>query len=230
MGQYEQKLGDLLGESPFGDGQDLTMKFYGMWNKVKSDDPSADGNSKLKFGTDMSFDVFPVMAVAARFDYLMPNTRYKQQNFGILSPRIVLRSSFVTHEQIAFQYSRYLYSKRTCDVGTPADNPLAGIADSKVGTPFPGANGQYSYGATPTHWEDEAKCVQPPPSTVAPDGWGSTTHGDPRHPRADHRRGSGCSDRRWSRSASCRAGRDGTSVQGRPVTGRGSQAGREEGR
>jgi hypothetical protein len=175
MGQYEQKLGDLLGESPFGEGQDLTMKFYGMWNKVKSDDASADGNSKLKFGTDMSFDVFPVMAVAARFDYLMPNTRYKQQNFGILSPRIVLRSSFVTHEQISFQYSRYLYAKRTCDVGTPADNPLAGIADSKVGTPFPNANGQYSYGATPTHWEDEAKCVQPPPSTVAPDGWGSTT-------------------------------------------------------
>jgi hypothetical protein len=176
MGQYEQKVGDLLGESPFGEGQDLTVKLYGMWNKVKSDDKTADGNSKLKFGTDLFFDVFPVMAVATRFDYLMPNSRYKQQNFGVLSPRIVLRSSFVTHEQISFQYSRYLYSKRTCDVGTPADNPIAGINDDRAGTPFPNGGG-YPYGAAPPQgdWSVEASCVQPPPSTVAPDGFGSTT-------------------------------------------------------
>ncbi len=174
MGQYEQKLGDLLGESPFGEGQDLTMKFYGMWNKVKSRDATADGNSKLKLGTDLFFDVFPVMAVAARFDYLMPNSRYKQQNFGILSPRIVLRSSFVTHEQISFQYSRYFYSQRECATGTPADNPLSGISDSRVATPFPPGNEGYTYGAM-QGGEEEARCVQPPPSVVAPDGFGSTT-------------------------------------------------------
>jgi hypothetical protein len=176
MGQYEQKVGDLLGESPFGEGQDLTVKLYGMWNKVKSNDPTADGTSKLKFGTDLFFDVFPVMAVATRFDYLMPNSRYKQQNFGVLSPRIVLRSSFVTHEQISFQYSRYIYQQRTCNTGTPSDNPLSGLDTSRVGVPFPNGSG-YPYGATPSDWASEAQCVQPPPSTVAPDGFGSTTQG-----------------------------------------------------
>ena len=173
-GQYESKLGDLLGESPFGEGQDLTMKFYGMWNKVTSNDPIANGVSKLKVGTDMIFDLFPVMAVAARFDYLMPNSRYAKQNFGILSPRVILRSSFVTHEQIAFQYSRFLYSQRACANGTPANNySYAGGANatSQVGSPYNGAPA--SYFATPT--EDAVNCVQPPPSLSTPESWGQTT-------------------------------------------------------
>lgn len=179
-GQYEARLGDMLGGTPFGEGQDLTVKLYGMWNKIKSDDMTQDGVTKLKFGTDWIFDVFPVMAIATRFDYLMPSSRIKKQNFGILSPRIVLRSSLVTHESIAFQYSRYLYAKRTCDVGTPADNPVvipaAGSPNpSNVATPFPGAGVGETYGVNPSNLAQEAECVQPPPSAVAPDGWGAST-------------------------------------------------------
>ncbi len=171
-GQYETKLGDILGGAPFGEGQDLTMKFYSMWNKVKSQDPLADGITKTKFGTDWIFDVFPVMAVAARFDYLLPNSRIPNQNFGILSPRIILRSAFATHEQIAFQYSRFIYKQRSCAVGTPADNSFAGLGTGTVATPFPGGAG-YSYGATMS--AAEMQCVQPPPSISTPESWGSTT-------------------------------------------------------
>ena len=181
--QYEEKVGDLLGESPFGDGQDLTVKLYGMWNKVKSDDPINDGITKLKFGTDLIFDVFPVMAVAARADYLMPNSRIKKQNFGILSPHIILRSSFVTHEQIIFQYSRYFYAQRECVTGTPGDNPTIvappygpnNTQGTRVETPFPGAAGNYPYEGINGDPAAEAQCAQPPPSAVTPDGWGAST-------------------------------------------------------
>ena len=178
--QYESKLGDLVGGSPFGEGQDLTLKFYGMWNKIKSDDPTQSGITKLKFGTDWLFDAFPVLGIATRFDYLMPNSRFKQQNFAIVSPRIVLRSSLVTHESIAFQYSRYLYVKRSCDHGTPADNPVvvpgaASTNPSYVATPFPAASAAQTYGINPIDLALEAQCVQPPPSAVAPDGWGAST-------------------------------------------------------
>jgi hypothetical protein len=177
-GQYETKLGDLLGGSPFGEGQDLTTKFYAMWNKIKSDDPLNDGITKTKFGTDWIFDVFPVMAVATRFDYLLPNSRIPNQNFGIVSPRVILRSAFVTHEQIAIQYSRFLYKQRTCANGTPADNSFAGLGTGTVPTPFPNATG-YSYGALKT--ADEMQCVQPPPSIQSPESWGSSTQNqDPR--------------------------------------------------
>jgi hypothetical protein len=186
-GQYEAKLGDILGGSPFGEGQDLTMKLYGMWNKVKSNDIYNDGISKTKFGTDWIFDVFPVMAVATRFDYLMPNSRIPNQNFGILSPRIILRSNFATHEQISFQYSRFIYKQRTCASGTPADNSISsyGMYDvnnaplgSQVAVPFPnGAGYSYATGAT----AGEMQCVQPPPSIQSPESWGSSTENqDPR--------------------------------------------------
>ena len=188
-GQYEEKVGDLLGESPFGEGQDLTIKLYGMWNKIKSDDINQDGVTKLKVGTDWKFDVFPVMAVGTRFDYLFPNSRIKQQNFGVLSPRIELRSSFVTHETIAFQYSRYLYSHRTCSgTNTPADNSVSvwdtaaanPTGGTQVATPFPGGAGlQYAPGVQ--NYGAETQCVQPPPSAVTPDGWGASTQNqDPR--------------------------------------------------
>jgi len=189
-GQYEEKVGDLLGESPFGDGQDLTVKLYGMWNKVKSNDKLQDGTSKLKLGTDLSFDVFPVMAVATRFDYLMPNSKVAKQNFGVLSPRIVLRSAFVTHEQIAFQFSHYLYAARTCPgTATPADNAVsAWNADgnnggSRVSTPFPGGEG-LQYANYQTDYIAETQCVQPPPSAVTPDGWGATTQNQANQNRA----------------------------------------------
>jgi hypothetical protein len=180
-GQYEAKISDLLGQSPFGEGQDLTWKLYGMYNKVKSDDPVNDGITKLKVGTDLFFDATPVLAVATRFDYLAPNSRIKNQNFMILSPRIVFRSQFVTHEQIALQYSRYIYKKRECSSGTPADiQDTAGRSLASYdkehpwvppGAQFPAVPGETWEFASAT--QAEAECVQPPPSTVTPDGWGA---------------------------------------------------------
>lgn len=182
--QYEAKIGDLLGQSPFGEGQDLTWKLYGMFNKVSSDDPINDGITKLKVGTDLFFDATPVLAFATRFDYLAPNSRIAEQNFMILSPRVVFRSQFVTHEQISLQYSRYIYNQRECVSGTPADiQDTAGRASATgqswapTGTQYPavpGPNGTDVW-TFANATQDEAKCVQPPPATVAPDGWGSMT-------------------------------------------------------
>jgi hypothetical protein len=185
--QYEAKISDLLGQSPFGDGQDLTWKLYTMFNKVGSDDKVNDGITKLKVGTDLFFDATPVLAFATRFDYLAPNSRIPEQNFMILSPRIVFRSQLVTHEQIALQYSRYIYKQRECASGTPADiqdtagrqQPTEADDWTPPGQQFPAVPGTDYTFANAT--QAEANCVQPPPSTVAPDGWGSMTEGlDPK--------------------------------------------------
>jgi hypothetical protein len=164
-GQYVGKIGDLLGESPFGDGQDLTVKLYGMFNRVKSKDPLNDGIQKVKFGTDVQFDAFDALAFATRFDYLAPNSRIKNQNFMILSPRLVFRTHLVTHEQVALQYSHYFYAKRECDVGTPAD-----IQRNQAATAAPGVT-DWQFAAS----AEETNCVQPPSSAVTPDGWAAST-------------------------------------------------------
>ena len=185
-GQYEAKISDLLGQSPFGEGQDLTWKLYGMFNKVGSNDPYQNGITKMKVGTDLFFDAAPALAFATRFDYLAPNSKVSNQNFMILSPRIVFRSQMVTHEQIALQYSRYIYKQRECVNGTPADiQDTSGRASAQGksfapdGTQFPwvpgGADGKTEAYAYANATADEMQCVQPPPSTVAPDGWGAMT-------------------------------------------------------
>jgi hypothetical protein len=175
-GQYVAKASDLFGETPFAQGQDLTLKLYGMWNRVGSDDPVNDKLTKWKVGTDVLFDAFPILGLGTRFDYLAPNSRIKNQNFMVLSPRIVFRSQLVTHEQISLQYSRYFYAKRECDLGTPSDIPRSDVGNPPV-RDVPGLTTPWPFGTS----EAERQCVQPPPSPVTPDGFGATTENqDPR--------------------------------------------------
>jgi hypothetical protein len=156
LGQYEFSWSNFSqlstgGQKFWGEGQDVKLALYGMYNKVKSDYEANDGIHKLKFGADLSFSALPWLTAAVRFDRLQPNSKIPEQSFAILSPRIVFKSKWVTREAITIQYSRYLYNQRTCKAGTPADGAL------------------YTVG--------EEKCVQPPSSPVPPDGFGSSYTG-----------------------------------------------------
>lgn len=153
LAQYEFSLTNFRqlssgGQKFWGDGPDVKLALYGMYNKVKSDFAANDGIHKLKFGADLSYNALSWLTAAVRFDRLQPNSRVPEQSFAIFSPRIVFKSKFVTRETITLQYSRYMYNQRTCAAGTPAD------------------------GMTYTPGED--KCVQPPSSPVPPDGFGSS--------------------------------------------------------
>jgi len=154
LAQYEFSLTNFLqqssgGQKFWGDGQDLYLKLYGMYNKVKSDYAPNDGIHKLKFGADLSYSILPWLSAGLRFDRLQPNSKVPEQSFQILSPRLVFKSNWNTHEAITLQYSRYMYNQRECaGTGiTPADGVVLN----------PG----------------EDKCVQPPSSPVPPDGFGA---------------------------------------------------------
>jgi hypothetical protein len=152
LAQYEFSLTNFLqqssgGERFWGDGPDLTVKLYGMYNQVQSDVAANDGIHKLKYGTDIAYAALPWLTGAVRFDRVQPNSRIAEQSFAILSPRLVFKSKFVTREAITLQYSRYFYNQRTCDKTSPADN---------------------------TYTAGQEYCVQPPSSPVPPDGFGAT--------------------------------------------------------
>jgi hypothetical protein len=160
LAQYEFSLTNFLqlssgGQKFWGDGQDLVLKLYGMYNHVKSDVAANDGIHKLKFGADLAYAALPWLTAAVRFDRLQPNSRIPEQSFGILSPRLVFKSKFVTREAITVQYSHYLYNQRTC--------PTTGTGAAEMGSP---ADNSYTAG--------QERCVQPPSSPVPPDGFGAT--------------------------------------------------------
>ncbi len=122
MAQAEHSVQRLLkGDKWWGEGMDFGVKLYGMINKIASDDPDADGTLKIKYGLDARFDARRWLAFATRYDRVQPNSRIPEHSFSVVSPRILFRTNWITREEIALQYSYYLYNQREC---APMGDPL----------------------------------------------------------------------------------------------------------
>jgi len=118
----------------------LDGSLFGMFSAVTSeDDPGADGVKKLKFGADLEFAPLEWFAIGFRGDRLMPNSRIPQQAFTILSPRLVFRTEYGSHEEISLIYHRYIYAQRECT--TSQDLYCAQVAN---GPNFPDGFGAFA--------------------------------------------------------------------------------------
>jgi hypothetical protein len=119
--QYDYSFGLLwrklrnAGAGFWGDGPDVTLSVFGMYSAVSSTDTSGinpmlgDGVKKLKLGGDLVVSAAPWIGFGVRGDVVQPTNLDAQQTFTVLSPKIVVRSHFVTHEEITAQYSHYFY-------------------------------------------------------------------------------------------------------------------------
>lgn len=93
----------------WGDGPDLIGSIFGMYNRVSGASDPASNHSRFKAGAELTYLPISWLGVGGRYDLVDPNLDDSSFNFSVFSPRIILRSNFVTHEQILFQYSRYFY-------------------------------------------------------------------------------------------------------------------------
>ncbi len=89
-----------------GNGPDLKLTLFGMFNSVSSDTQSHD---KLKYGADLFYSAFEALGLGLRYDLVQADLSDNDESFAVLSPRVVLRSAFIAHERVTFQYSRYFY-------------------------------------------------------------------------------------------------------------------------
>ena len=117
----------------WGDGPDLVATVFGMLCIVKS--PSAVGvggtpnpnwnmdTKKLKFGGDLIYTPLQWLGLGGRVDVVQPdldaayakpgvagganNAGGNQLNFTVISPRLVFRTAFVTHEALTVMYQHY---------------------------------------------------------------------------------------------------------------------------
>ena len=139
----------------WGDGPDLIATVFGMYNHIHSPvtpgltiplnplaHPDADGSghiNKLKFGAELNYVPLPWLGLGGRYDSVQPDLDDGSQSFSVISPRIIFRTAFVTHEQVMLQYSRYFYG---CAV------PPGGVTSTCVNTPGNGQGGSiYPYNA-----------------------------------------------------------------------------------
>jgi hypothetical protein len=175
LAQYEFSLTNFLqqsagGQKFWGEGQDLKATLYGMLNKVSSDVPLYDGNTKIKYGVDLQYAALPWLTFATRYDRLQPHTDIPEQSFSILSPRLVFKSRWLTREQISIQYSRYLYNQRECET-----NPATGLPWTPAFTVVNPGNANAPAPNRPAHEYNalQLNCVQPPASPGSAEAFGS---------------------------------------------------------
>jgi len=120
--QYSFSFGQLFHypQAFWGDGVDIIGTVFFMYNQIDPANPSYKMN-KFKWGTEWTYTPLPWLGLGARFDVVEPNTDVSAESFSVISPRVIFRTAFVTHEQVMLQYSRYFYGSAFAP-----GNPLGG--------------------------------------------------------------------------------------------------------
>ena len=89
------RLAPLLGK-PRG-GPDLALGIFGMYNHINSATLSQD---RLKFGADLNVIPTSFMALALRFDRVMPDGPNSSEAFSAISPRLIFHTNWLSREYV----------------------------------------------------------------------------------------------------------------------------------
>jgi hypothetical protein len=101
----------------YGQGPDVLVTLFGMYSSISSPDPTfamlMKATSKLKAGTEVTYTPLRWLGAGFRFDTVQPNMNDARESFTEITPRILLRTDFVSNEQIILQYTHYWLNSRT---------------------------------------------------------------------------------------------------------------------
>jgi len=139
MFSLSRLLWHLQGKEFWGQGPDLQITTWGMLNLVNPDDDLRPylkrwAEKKLKVGAEVMYTPLQYLGFGFRFDRVMPDLDYDENEdernsgsvssyapFTVLSPKLRIKTAFITHEEVNIQYSRYLWNGARNDVR--AENP-----------------------------------------------------------------------------------------------------------
>jgi hypothetical protein len=95
-------------ENFWGQGPDVVLAAFGMYNRVSSDDTAfTAGRGKLKLGAQATWTPVSWFGADFRYDVVRPDTSDKRQTFHVFSPSIILRTKYASNEQVTIGYSYY---------------------------------------------------------------------------------------------------------------------------
>jgi hypothetical protein len=114
--EYNFSLAKLLWhpEAYWGEGPDLVMSaFANVAANLESADPNFTGRKLWKAGAEATYRFAPWIAISCRYDHVAPNSRDLKESFDVVSPKLVLRSNWNSHEQVSLSYTRWFYGADT---------------------------------------------------------------------------------------------------------------------
>jgi hypothetical protein len=134
----------------WGQGADLTVQVFGIYTWITGigtvnpetyfagiSGPDGLGTKKFKAGTTITYTPLPTVSFALRVDRVSPNLSNDTHTFNVFSPRIILRTEFVTHEMIVFQYQYYNYGSWYNMAGNEVSTSKMPDGMPRPGLPYP---------------------------------------------------------------------------------------------
>ncbi len=101
-------------EAYWGEGADLvTSVFANVAANLQSDDPNFNGRKLYKLGAEVTYRFRSWVALSARYDHVAPNSNDLKESFDVISPKLVFRSNWNSHEQVSLSYTRWFYGADT---------------------------------------------------------------------------------------------------------------------
>lgn len=97
----------------WGEGADLVASVFTNAAAVKSEDPTTDGQKMVKFGSEVTYKFASWVGLSARYDHVVPNSKDSEETFDVISPKLLFKSNWITHEQVTLSYTRWFYGDRT---------------------------------------------------------------------------------------------------------------------
>jgi hypothetical protein len=132
--QYDLSVARLVYDREFeGKSPDVLFSAFGIGTQVDSDDADYDGTKKLKVGTQLTYNVASWASVGGRFDHVRPNADEPATVFNVISPRIMFHTDWQSRDEIALQYSHFIYGKDVVvERGYPPVADPTAVADRNV--------------------------------------------------------------------------------------------------
>jgi hypothetical protein len=132
-GQYDLSLARLLRSDDFvGDGPDIFLSAFGMLVNSESKDTSKP-TKRRKFGVEGTYSLLPWLAANARYDIVQPDVDFNSYNYAVITPRLIFRTGWQAHDQVALSYSHYFNGAlTTVRGGYPPKEDVTIIPDEDV--------------------------------------------------------------------------------------------------
>ena len=104
--------------SPLPFHGDVTATIFGLYSFIQSKqvspDPlvNRDDHKSFKWGGELGWRIAEPIGISARYDRVVLDVNDSANSYRVISPKISLFTSFITHEQIFLQYARYASLER----------------------------------------------------------------------------------------------------------------------
>lgn len=132
--QYDLSVARLVyGKAYIGKSPDVLVSLFGIGTNVSSDDPAYDGVLKLKAGAQATYNIKSWLSASMRFDHVSPDVDNSRTAFNIYSPAILLHTDWQSRDEIALQYSHFVYgSEVPVRTGYPPVQDPTAVPDKDV--------------------------------------------------------------------------------------------------